>query len=443
MPPDFNPAFPRMARGAHYEAARAQRRLKRTEQLLRTSRPLWSGHDVPCAGERDADRGWSDACADPAGAAAARPSRSGSASPFDQALSPAAPGFARPGPHTARPPRYIAARPHSAFDIRSVNDLAVVIDAMRDRQINPATAPADTAPPHPMKSPPPPLPAAALPDHRRAAGAQPSPPKPPGAPARPRPRKARPRPSQKPWVAGAMMALAFATGIAARDDLVSLASWIGTETSALGTSALSITALVAQNSPFALLRSAPPSTSRGVALSVAPDTYGLYALTDGRLTRLDPLRNRVPDTTIALPGLITTPSTTLLANGHLAFIAFQRDLVSSAPDRATVRVVARLGRVLSNAADGTLRATAPAEDSWATRAVSMELTVAPVADNPEMVVIRPASAGATLAPGRYMLVFRNTAYDFSVQGRVTGRAHCVERTETQSGPIFSECRDPV
>ncbi|MCL2713427.1 MAG: hypothetical protein FWD68_02210 [Alphaproteobacteria bacterium] len=439
MTPDFNPAFPRMPRGAPYEAARAQRRLKRTEQLLRTSRPLWSGLDVPRCG--DSEAGTSHVCA---GVTAARPARSRTASSFEQALSPAPAAFARP--RQPGPQRFVPPLPCNAFDIRSVNDLAVVIDAIRDRHLSPTAAAADTPLPRQTRSTPPPLsatPAAPLPQQRHPAAARNGEPSKPLHAPRLRPRKAKPGPdNQKAWFAGAMMALAFATGIAARDDLVSLFSWTQTQTSALGSSALSAAGLVAQNldsNAFSLLR---PAASRGVTLPVAPDTYGLYALTNGRLARLEPLRNRVPDTTIALPGLITTPSTTSLADGHPAFVAFQRDLISSAPDRATVRVLARLGRVLSYTPDGTLRATAPTEDSWATRAVSMEFTVAPVADNPEMVFLRPA-ADATLAPGRYMLVFRNTAYDFSIQGRVTGRAHCVERMETQSGPIYSECRDPV
>jgi len=448
MNPDFNTAFPRMPRGAPYEAARAQRRLKRTEQLLRTSRPLWSGLDSARSSEPDADAERTDddnVCAEVA-AAAAEHAAAQPASPFDQALSPAPSRFERQrSDPPSRPARFAGPRPPAPFDIKSENDLAVVIDALRERQLSPTAKPTDAPLLRTKKSPPAPN------EQRRPPRALPvEPANPQNAAIRPVPRPHRTKPRQgrqKTWIAAAMMVLAFATGIAARDDLVSFVSWIETGVSDLASSISSVVSLTGQKfdqAASSLVRPmATPATSRGVTLSIAPDTYGLYALADGHLTRLEPLRNRVPDTTIALPGVITTPSVNTLADGHLSFVAFQRDLITSAPDRATIRVVAKLSRILSFTPEGTPRVSVPAEDSWATRAVSMDLTVAPVADNPEMVVLRPANPDTALAPGRYMLVFKNTAYDFSVQGQVTSRAHCVERTETQSGPVYSECRGPV
>jgi hypothetical protein len=81
------------------------------------------------------------------------------------------------------------------------------------------------------------------------------------------------------------------------------------------------------------------------------------------------------------------------------------------------------------------------EDSWAIRAVSVDLTVAPIPGNQEMVWIRPADPNVSLSPGRYMLAFKNHAYDFAVEGPITDTAHCLERTDTQNGAVYSECRE--
>ena len=64
-----------------------------------------------------------------------------------------------------------------------------------------------------------------------------------------------------------------------------------------------------------------------------------------------------------------------------------------------------------------------------------------MAANKEMIVIRPADPTFTLSPGRYVLMFRNQAYDFNVAGAITNTAHCLERSELQDGSVYSECRE--
>ena len=201
----------------------------------------------------------------------------------------------------------------------------------------------------------------------------------------------------------------------------------------------------AQSSPsrqaasVALSSRPPAAASRSGPSFLLPDSYGFYAVVDGQLTRLEPSRLRPSDTRIAIAGVITKPSPVTVPNGHIAFIAYQRDLVTSAPDRAAIRVVARVARRLTFAATGK-PTIANLEDTWAIRSVSAELAVAPVPGSPEMMLIRPPDPDLSLSPGRYMLVFGAQTYDFTVDGPVGDAAQCLERTDTQNGTVYSECR---
>jgi hypothetical protein len=81
------------------------------------------------------------------------------------------------------------------------------------------------------------------------------------------------------------------------------------------------------------------------------------------------------------------------------------------------------------------------EDTWAVRGGAIDLRIAPVAANREMIVIRAADPDFTLSPGRYVLMFKNQAYDFSVAGTVSDTAQCLERSDLQDRSVYSECRE--
>ena len=83
---------------------------------------------------------------------------------------------------------------------------------------------------------------------------------------------------------------------------------------------------------------------------------------------------------------IRTPSRTTLADGRTAFIIYRRDAANSAPDRVTVRVIAKIMRSMTFATTGPV--TARVEDSCI-RNLSHELRVAPVHEGSEMLMIRP------------------------------------------------------
>jgi hypothetical protein len=160
-----------------------------------------------------------------------------------------------------------------------------------------------------------------------------------------------------------------------------------------------------------------------------------------RLTELELLPMRVPDQRVAISPAISTPSRTHLPAGKIAFVLFRRDLANAAPDRVAVRVIAQVVRALTFDPGGK-PATAKIADTWVVRSNAYQMRVAPVPENPEMITIRPDPPDFVLPAGRYALVLKGAAYDFTIDGPTTDPAHCLERTDALVAPIYSECRAP-
>ncbi len=189
------------------------------------------------------------------------------------------------------------------------------------------------------------------------------------------------------------------------------------------------------NREAAVARTAP---SLGFDL---PTAYGVYAVSAGKLSELETLPIRVPDARVAISATISKPSAVTVPAGKLSFVVFRRDLVSSAPDVVTVRVVAQVMREL-RFTDNAPAKMSKVDDQWAVRSNSYELRVSPVANNPEMIVLRPQNQDFALPAGRYALVLKGQGYDFSVAGPITDPAQCLERTDAVGGMVYSECRKP-
>jgi hypothetical protein len=171
-----------------------------------------------------------------------------------------------------------------------------------------------------------------------------------------------------------------------------------------------------------------------------PTNYGVYAADAGKLVELTPLPIKVPDRRISISTLIATPSPSTVSDGHLQFLVFRRDLANSVPDQVTVRVVAQIVRALTFI--GGKATVTRVSGAWAVRGTAYDMKIAPVEGNSEMVVIRPPSADFSFPAGRYALVLKAVAYDFTVPGPITDVAHCLERTDTVDVPIYSECPSP-
>jgi hypothetical protein len=171
-----------------------------------------------------------------------------------------------------------------------------------------------------------------------------------------------------------------------------------------------------------------------------PVTYGVYAISEGQLNELEPLGFRAPDPRVFMSATIKSPSRTNLPDGRVVFLVFRRDIATTAPDRVTVRVIARIARAMTFNSTGS--AVTPLNEEWTMRSKSYELKVAPVIEQPEMVLFRPETPDFVFPAGRYALVLKGQAFDFTVSGPITDPAHCLERTEAANGAFYSECRNP-
>lgn len=171
--------------------------------------------------------------------------------------------------------------------------------------------------------------------------------------------------------------------------------------------------------------------------SLLPSSFGVYAVSDGKLFSLEALPGRVPDRRVAISGEIRTPASTTLPNGRAGFIVFRREPAGSTPDRVEVRVTARIMREMTFEA-GKPKVSATG-DTWAIRNIAFPYLVSPVRDNPDMIEIRPEDPNFTLDPGRYALVVRGVGYDFLVAGPMTSPNQCLEQTQAANGVFYSEC----
>jgi hypothetical protein len=193
---------------------------------------------------------------------------------------------------------------------------------------------------------------------------------------------------------------------------------------------------IAQIPGQALPSSTMPSQSSGFPL---PSVYGIYAVSGGQLHELEPLVGRVPDQRVFMSTPIRTPSRTVLPDGRAEFIIYRRDITNNAPDRITVRVIAKILRSMTFNTAGQASIT-HVEDSWTIRNVSYDFRVAPLGESSEMLVIRPDNADFVFPAGRYALVVKGQAYDFTVAGPITEAAQCLEGIKAENGTFYSECR---
>jgi hypothetical protein len=170
-----------------------------------------------------------------------------------------------------------------------------------------------------------------------------------------------------------------------------------------------------------------------------PTSFGIYVLSDKNLTELQPLPISVPGPRVAVSGLIKSPSTTTVTDGKPSFILFRRDLLNSAPQKITLRVIARMARE-TKIVNG--KATvANIEGEWRIRNISRDLRLSPIEGQREMLMAR-LDDGVSLTPGRYALVLNQVGYDFTVAGATQSADFCLEEFETTNGTMLNKCRTP-
>jgi hypothetical protein len=183
---------------------------------------------------------------------------------------------------------------------------------------------------------------------------------------------------------------------------------------------------------------APSATLSGLLL---PQVYGVYAISGGQLVELEALAISAPDRRVFMSTPIKKASGTVLSDGRLTFIAFRRNISATAPERVAVRVIAKIARAMTFSPGASVN-TAQVDDEWTIRNASYELRVAPVSENPDMLMFRPEDPEFVFPAGRYALVLKGQAFDFTIAGPITDPTQCLERTEAANGTFYSECRKP-
>jgi hypothetical protein len=178
---------------------------------------------------------------------------------------------------------------------------------------------------------------------------------------------------------------------------------------------------------------APPARS-----PLTPTAFGVYAISADKLYELELLPGRAPDPRVAISAAILTPSRTTLPDGHLKFVVFRRDSATNAAEHAEVRVVAKVARETGFDQAGKPIASKP-DDSWVIRNISISYRTAPKKGEPDMYEVQSENPETALAPGRYALVLKGQAYDFSIAGTITDPKHCLERLAATNGQFYSEC----
>jgi hypothetical protein len=178
-----------------------------------------------------------------------------------------------------------------------------------------------------------------------------------------------------------------------------------------------------------------PSQSLGFPL---PSVYGIYAVSGGRLHELEPLVGRVPDQRVFMSTPVKSPSRTVLPDGRTVFVIYRRDAANSAPERVSVRVIAKVLREMTFNAGQASRTNA--QNTWTIRNTSYDFRVAPLGETSELLIVRPESEDFVFPAGRYGLVIKGQAYDFTIAGPITEPAQCLEGIKAENGTFYSECR---
>jgi len=170
-----------------------------------------------------------------------------------------------------------------------------------------------------------------------------------------------------------------------------------------------------------------------------PTSFGIYVLSDNKLTELVALPINVPDPRVELSAEIKKLSNTTIADTKPAFILFRRDLLNSAPQKVELRIIARMARQ-TKIVDGKATVT-NIEGIWRIRNITRELKISPIAGQREMVIAR-LDDDVSLAAGRYVLVLNRVGFDFSVSGPAQSPVFCLEGFEAANGSVFNQCRTP-
>ncbi len=174
---------------------------------------------------------------------------------------------------------------------------------------------------------------------------------------------------------------------------------------------------------------------------LVPTSFGVYAISDGKLFALQMLPGRAPSPRVAISAAISAPPKTVLPDAQIKFVVFRRDSVVNALSHAEVRVIARIASEMKFDPAGKALIT-KSENTWVIRNVSYPYRTGPYKGQPDMYEVVGAEADKPLSPGRYALILKDEAYDFSITGQITDSKQCLESVGAANGTFYAECKKP-
>ena len=173
--------------------------------------------------------------------------------------------------------------------------------------------------------------------------------------------------------------------------------------------------------------------------SLIPTMFGVYAISDGKLYPLEVLPGRAPNPRVAISAAISMPSKTILPDRPIKFIVFRRDSATTALNRADVRVIAKISQATKFDPSGK-PIIAKVDDTWVIRNISYPYRTAPYKGQSDMYEVVGDDPDKPLSPGRYALILKDEAYDFSVAGEITDSKQCLESVAATNGIFYAECQ---
>jgi hypothetical protein len=172
---------------------------------------------------------------------------------------------------------------------------------------------------------------------------------------------------------------------------------------------------------------------------LVPTTFGVYAISGGKLFTLELLPGRAPSPRVAISAAISARPKTVLPDGHIKFIVFRRDSATNALNRAEVRVVAKISQATKFDPAGR-PITTKSDDFWVMRNISYPYRTAPFKGQADMYEVIGEDADKSLTSGRYALILKDEAYDFSIAGEITDSKQCLENLAAANGAFYVECQ---
>ena len=92
---------------------------------------------------------------------------------------------------------------------------------------------------------------------------------------------------------------------------------------------------------------APSAVAAATPAFPRPIAYGVYAISANRLIELEQISTAPVDPRTRSTLQIVKPSRTIITDPKLTFVAFRRDLISSAPDKVPIQIAARIAKQMT------------------------------------------------------------------------------------------------